>query len=75
MADSDFNMQDVESGNIQSVGFNEQAKEGKVVFNKGAEYIYSSCTQDEADEIANAPSANDAFNAVWKGKKPYRRVG
>lgn len=72
--DNDFDMVPVESGNLVAVGFNEATKQGRVEFKKGAIYEYSNCTQEEADSIINAPSANDAFNATWKGTKPFRRL-
>jgi hypothetical protein len=71
--ESDFNMQPVVSDNLVAVGFNESTNQGRVDF-KRASYIYDGCTQDEADEIVNAPSANDAFNSLWKNSKPYRKV-
>lgn len=69
-----FNMTEVDSGNLVAVGFNEQTKQGRVQFAK-ALYEYDQCTQEEADQIINGASANDEFNAVWRGKKPYRKVG
>ena len=73
MAENDFNMTPVESDNLVAVGFNEATKEGRVDF-KRASYIYSGCTQEEADAIISAPSANDEFVVQCKGKKPYRKL-
>lgn len=72
--ENDFNMQSVDSGNLVAVGFNEQTKQGRIDFKKSS-YVYENCTQDEADQIIAAPSANDAFVALWRGSKPYRKVG
>lgn len=74
MESNDFNMQPVQSGNLQEVGFSEKTKKGRILFASGALYEYDNCTQEEADSIVNAPSANDGFNAVWRGKKTYRKV-
>lgn len=74
MEANDFNMTPVESGNLAQVGFNEKTKKGRCLFNSGALYEYDGATQEEADSIVNAPSANDAFNAVWRGKKTYRKI-
>lgn len=76
MADEvEFEMEPVTSANIESVGFNAEAKQIKIRFMKsGSEYIYEGCTEAEYDEILNAPSANDAFTGLLKNVKPYRRV-
>jgi hypothetical protein len=74
MSDEDFNMVTVSSGNLAEVGFNPDTKQGCIQFLKGARYIYEGCTQEEADAIIAAPSANDAFRGIW-GSKPYHRVG
>lgn len=74
MADDDFNMTPVTSENLAEVGFNPETKQGRVLFGSGSLYEYDHCTQEEADQIIGAPSANDAFTALWRGSRPYRRV-
>ena len=69
-----FNMTAVTSQNIAEVGFNPETKQGRILFNKGALYEYDNATQEEAARIIAAPSANDEFNATWRGQKPYRRL-
>ena len=74
--EQDFNKTPVTSGNLSEVGFNPETMQGRVTFNKsGATYEYDNCTQAEADQIISAPSANDAFKAVWgNGRKVYRKL-
>ena len=74
MIDDGFEMQSVTSGNLAEVGFNPDTKQGCIQFLKGARYTYEGCTQEEADAIIAAPSANDAFRGIWGGK-PYHRIG
>ena len=74
MADNDFDMQPVESDNLAEVGFNEDTNQGRIRFVKGSLYEYDDCTLEEAEQIRNAPSANDAFKTLWRGLKPYRKI-
>ena len=74
MADEEFDMQPVESGNLAGIGFNEEKKQIRIAFNSGSTYEYDGCTAEEYNGILNAPSANDAFNETLRGKKPYRKV-
>ena len=74
MEDDGFNMTPVTSENLAEVGFNPETKQGRILFNSGALYEYDGCTQEQADQIVSAPSANDAFTALWRGSRPYRRV-
>jgi RPA family protein len=67
-------MQDVSSGNLNQVGFDPDLKKIRIVFNSGAVYEYSNCSQEEADQIIAAASPNDAFNALLRGVKPYQRI-
>ena len=75
MADEDFNMTSVNSSQIDQVGFSAATSQGRVLFVKnGALYEYDGCTQEERDEIVNAPSVGIAFGQIWKGTKPFRRI-
>lgn len=71
---SNFNMQDVASGNLAAVGFNPETKQIRIRFVSGRLYEYDDCTQEEADAIIGAPSPNDIFTATIKSGKPYRRI-
>jgi hypothetical protein len=79
MADeNDFNMTPVSSSQIEAVGFCTATGQGKVQFLKnGSEYVYESCTQDEATQIINGAiggSVGVSFSQIWKGTKPFRRI-
>ena len=73
MADEEFDMQPVESQNLVAIGFNEATRQIRIAF-KSSTYEYDGCTAEEYNGILNAPSANDAFNELLRGKKPYRKV-
>lgn len=80
MADEDFNMVPVVSLQIQEVGFNPQTGEGRVRFlakgnRPSSLYSYPQCTQEEFDQIVNAPSVGTTFAALWKYKPGYARIG
>jgi len=38
------------------------------------EYLYDNCTEDEFNELVNAPSVGQQFQASIKGIKPFRRI-
>lgn len=72
--DEDFEMIPVTSSQIAAVGFNEATRKGRVRFSKnGSLYEYSECTQEECNQIANAPSPGSEFAATWK-MKPTQRL-
>lgn len=73
-ASSEWEIVPVTSGNLSEVHYRASSSQGRVLFNSGKLYEFDHCTQEEANEIRNAPSANDAFNALWRGKKPYRKL-
>lgn len=73
MAEGNFDMQPVTSGNLVAVGFDPETSKIRVQF-KAATYEYDDCTQEEFDAIVNAPSANDAFNAHLKNIKPFHKL-
>ena len=75
MAENDFNMTPVSSGNLDQVGFNPATSQGRALFKSGALYEYENCTQEEFDQIVVAPSSKVAFDPLWKyGGKPYNRI-
>lgn len=76
MADEDFNMIPIPaSSQVAAVGFNPATRQGKVEFHSGSSYVYENCDQNEFDAIVGAPSVGSAFNSIWKGLKPYSKVG
>ena len=75
MPNEEWNMTSVASSQIDQIGFNPATNQGRALFLKNqALYEYDGCTQSEADEIINAPSVGQAFGAIWKGVKGYRRI-
>lgn len=79
MAEATFEMIPVNSTQIESIGFSAETNQGRARFIAkgnfaGALYEYDDCTQEEANAIINAPSPKTAFDQIWKGIKPYRRI-
>ena len=73
--DDGFEMIPVESSQIAEVGFNSATGKGRILFSKnGSLYEYDGCTQEEFQQIVNAPSVGQEFAALWK-PKPYQRLG
>jgi len=75
MQENNFDMIPVVSSQIAAVGFNEVTSQIKIQFSKGGEYLYDNCTEDEFNELVNAPSVGIQFGQSIKGIKPYRRIG
>lgn len=73
--DNEWDMAAVTSSQIESVGFNEATKQGRVKFLNGADYLYEGCTFEEYQSIVNAPSAGQQFAATWRTGRVYRRIG
>jgi hypothetical protein len=68
-----FSMTPVASTNLDEVGFNPDTGQGRVSFQDGRLYEYDNCTQEEFEQIVFGGS--QSFGALWKGIKPYRRIG
>ena len=64
---------DVYSSNIKSVGYDAEAKEMIVTFQKGGRYAYPGVTEEKALQLANAPSAGSLFHAEFK-QLPFRKL-
>ena len=70
------------SSQIDTVLFNEQTKQGRILFlAKGSRgpslYEYDQTTREEAEQIASGAiggSVGISFSQIWKGTKPYRRI-
>lgn len=65
--------QDVYSSNLKSVGYDADAQEMIVTFQKGGVYAYPGVTEEQALQLANAPSAGTMFHAEFK-QLPFRKL-
>ncbi len=67
-------MKDVYSSNLAQVGYDTDAQETVVVFRKsGKRAAYPNTTEEQAEQLANAPSAGTLFNAEFK-HLPFRYI-
>lgn len=64
---------DVYSSNLASVGYDAEAQEMIVTFRKGGRYAYPGVTEEQALQLANAPSAGSLFHAEFK-QLPFRKL-
>lgn len=64
---------DVYSSNLASVGYDAEAQEMIVTFRKGGRYVYPNVTEEQALQLANAPSAGSLFHAEFK-QLPFRKL-
>lgn len=74
MADENFEMQEVVSTQLAAVGYDADKKALKIQFNSGGEYLYSDVPQDIYEQLLNAPSVGQFFNANVKWNFPYVRL-
>lgn len=65
--------QEVYSSNLASVAYDTEAQEMIVTFRKGGRYAYSNVTEEQALQLANAPSAGSLFHAEFK-QLPFRKL-
>jgi len=66
-------VKDVYSSNLASVGYDAEAQEMIVTFRKGGRYAYPNVTEEQALQLANAPSAGSLFHAEFK-QLPFRKL-
>lgn len=67
-------MQDVYSSNLAQVGYDPETQETIVVFRKsGKRAAYPNTTEEQAHQLANAPSAGTLFNSDFK-HLPFRYI-
>lgn len=66
-------MKNVYSSNLREVGYDPEANEMIVVFQKGGRYAYPNVTEEQALQLANAPSAGSMFHAEFK-RLPFRKL-
>ncbi len=64
---------DVYSSNLASVGYDTDSQETIVTFRKGGRYAYPNTTEEQALQLANAPSAGSLFHAEFKNL-PFRYI-
>ena len=66
-------MKDVYSSNLLQVGYDVDAQETIATFHKGGRYAYPNTTEEQALQLANAPSAGSLFHAEFKNL-PFRKL-
>lgn len=67
-------MKDTYSSNLREVGYDSDTGETIVVFrNSGKRAAYPNTTEEQAMQLANAPSAGKMFAAEFK-KLPFRYI-
>ena len=64
----------VESSSLQSVGYDEECQVLEVEFRNGAVYQYHDCPKLTYEELMNAPSKGQFFNAEIRNSLAYSRV-
>lgn len=64
----------VQSSNIQAVGYDRETEEMKVVFHTGAEYTYADVPEEVFDGLIKAPSVGSYFYAYVRDKYDYARA-
>ena len=62
----------VYSSNVQTVGYDEEAKELIITWTKGKRSIYSGVPEELAEQLANAPSVGSMLNTEIKNYYPHR---
>ena len=65
---------DVESSNVNAIGYNENNQEVYIRFNNGTTYKYSNVPIQEFEGLKNAPSIGSYLHRNIKGSYPYERV-
>ncbi len=66
--------QSVESSNIAQIGYDGDARELRVRFNSGAEYVYSEVPGTVFADFLDADSKGQFLNQNIKGAYEYARV-
>lgn len=67
-------MNQVQSGNIDSWGYDPETQELQILFVSGGLYLYSGVPTDVAEALREAPSKGQYFAGAIKGQYPYQRV-
>ena len=71
---SNVEMIQVTSSNIESIGYDEQNQIAYVRFLNGSEYMYKDVPQSEFDGLLNAPSIGIYFNKNYRDVYPYEKL-
>lgn len=71
---SDVDMIQVESSNVDSVGYDEMEQILYVRFLTGATYIYKGVNSYEFEGLLNAPSIGSYLHRNIKNNYPYERI-
>jgi len=58
----------LQSSSINSIAFNEKAKELTVIFKNNATYRYDGVSKEEYEQILNASSPGTKLKEITKGK-------
>ena len=66
-------MKDVYSSMLKEVGYDSDAGGTVVVFRNGKRALYPDTTEEQALQLANAPSAGTLFHAEFKNL-PFRYI-
>jgi hypothetical protein len=72
--ETDFNMQGVDSSNIDSIGYDEETKTLRVQFLNGGIYDYAGVSQAQFDALLSSDSKGQYLNMAIKSQFPYTRV-
>lgn len=64
----------VYSSNVASVGYDREAKDLYVTFQKGARYVYRNVPEELADNLANAPSVGSMLRSEIAPYYSYARA-
>ena len=70
----DWQFAQVNSSNLDRVGYDSESKKMQVVFKKGTIYEYDDVTQAEYYGLLEAKSPGQYLSDHIKGVKPYRRI-
>ena len=65
---------EVESSNIDQIGYDEDRQELHVLFNSGSEYVYAGVSDTTVKAFIEADSKGKFLNQYIKGNYEYQKV-
>lgn len=68
-------MTQVQSSNVDSVGYDATSQELQINFLNGSSYLYLNVPQHEYDNLLQAPSIGSHFNRYIRNQYPHQRIG
>lgn len=71
----DFEMIDVVSSTILSIGYNESLQTLRIQFHNGILYEYYNLPLVEFEQFMNSPSKGEYLSHNLRGKYPYNKIG